>query len=80
MQNGFAVELYIVLCSTYLLIIRVCWDFACGRSNTSKQGASDMLCEGTHGYFPVACSFLLVYTEQKYHFIRPGSPRTMGGI
>jgi len=36
MQSGFAAELYIVLCSSCLLIIRVYWDFACRRNNTSK--------------------------------------------
>jgi hypothetical protein len=39
-----------------------------------------VLCEGTRGYFPVAFSFLLVYTEQKYHFIRRGGSHTMEGI
>ena len=43
-------------------------------------GGGGVLCEGTHGYFPVACSFLLVYVEQKYHFIRRAGPHTMDGI
>jgi hypothetical protein len=38
------------------------------------------VCEGTHGLFPVACSFLLVYNEQKYHFVWRGGPHTMDGI
>lgn len=42
MQSGFAADLYIVLCSTCLLIIRENWNFVCKRSNNSKQGASDI--------------------------------------